>query len=95
MLLRAGSGWRIDLAPQATAVVRIEPGPRFRSAQVAPGDQVRLTVASPLELPQVIESTSDLVAWRPRLTNSPLESPYVIDLPWSSTAGAEFYRMRY
>jgi len=56
---------------------------------------VRLTVESPLQLTQVLESAPDFGAWQPRLTNSPPQSPYVIDLPWSSTASAEFYRLRY
>ena len=92
---RLGSGWRVELTPQAAAVVRLEPGPRFRAAQLAPGDTVRLTIESPPQLTQVLESSPDLGAWQPLRTNSPPESPFVIDLPWSATASARFYRLRY
>jgi hypothetical protein len=95
VLPRVGNGWRVELAPQSTAVVRVEPGPRFRSAQLAPGDQVRLTIESPLQLTHVVESSPDLDAWGPTLTNLPAESPFVVDLPWSATAGAGFYRLRF
>jgi hypothetical protein len=94
-LSRTAGGWRVTVPGRGAAAVRIESGPRFRSAHLVPGDQVRLTVESPLQLSQVLESAPDLGAWQPRLTNTPPQSPYVIDLPWSSTASAEFYRLRY
>jgi hypothetical protein len=95
ILPRINGGWRVTLASPATAVVRLQPGPRLRSAQFAPDNRVRLTIESPLQLPQILESAPDLVTWQPCLTNTPSESPYVIDLPRSTSASAEFYRLRY
>ena len=94
-LTRAGGGWKLMLSPRATAVVRIESGPRFRSAQLAPGEQMRLTIESPLQITQVLESSPDLHAWQPLTTNSPSESPFVVDVPWVRAAGAEFYQLRF
>jgi hypothetical protein len=95
VLPQTGGGWRVTLDPQSTAVIRIEPGPRFRSAQLVPGDFLRLTIDSPLQLPQVLESASNQRNWEPRLTNTPLESPYIIDLPMAAARDAEFFRLRF
>ncbi len=94
-LPRVAGGWQVTLASQAAAVVRIEPGPRFRSVQLAPAGQVQFTIDSPLQLLQVLESTPDLVTWQPRLTNSPVHSPSVTNLPMSFNPSAEFFRLRY
>jgi hypothetical protein len=96
VLPRVRTGWKVTLGPQAAAAIRVEPGPRFRSLQLLPTNgQVRLTIASPPGLPQVLEAAEKLGAWQPRITNSPPESSYVIEVPQSPTAGAEFYRLRY
>jgi len=95
LLRRIGSGWAVELAPGSALAVRLEPGPHFHSAQCAPGDPVRLTIESPLQLSQVLESSPDLSAWTPLLTNAPPESPFMIDLPWSAAADAQFYRLRF
>lgn len=92
---RAGEGWRVSLEPRGVGVVRIQPGPRFRSAARTPEDRIRLTIESPLRLAQVLESAPDLKAWQPRWTNEPLESPYVVDLPRTAETGSEAFRLRY
>ncbi len=94
-LPRAGGGWRVELSPQSVAVARVEPGPRFRSARRASADRVQLSIESPLQLSQVLESAPDLEAWQPRQTNAPTESPYAVDVPWSSEGRTEFFRLRY
>jgi hypothetical protein len=95
VLPRAGAGWRVSLEPQGVGVVRVQPGPRFRAAARTAKDLIRLTIESPLRLAQVLESTPDLKAWQPRLTNEPSESPYIVDLPRSTEAGSESFRLRY
>jgi hypothetical protein len=95
VLSRIGGGWEVELLPQAAAVVRLEPGPRFRAAQLAPDAKVWLTIESPLQVTQVLESSPDFDAWQPLMTNSPLESPFVIEQPWSGTASARFYRLQF
>jgi hypothetical protein len=95
LLSRIDRGWGVELLPQAAAVVRLEPGPRFRAAELAAGDLVRLTIDSPVQLTQVLESSPDLGVWQPLRTNSPPESPFVIEVPWPATTAAQFYRLRY
>jgi hypothetical protein len=95
VLSRTGGGWRVDVPARGAAAVRIEPGPRFRSAQLTPDDIVRLTIDSPLRLTQVLETSPDLDAWQPLLTNVPAESPFLTDVRWSANAGAQFYRLRF
>jgi hypothetical protein len=95
LLPRSGGGWKVQVASQSVAVVRVEPGPRFRSAELAPGQQVRLAIESPLRLTQILEAAPDFTAWQPILTNTPLESPFAVSLPWSAASRAQFYRLRF
>ncbi|MCC7377146.1 MAG: hypothetical protein IT581_20965 [Verrucomicrobiales bacterium] len=92
---REAAGWRISLEPQGVGVLKVQSGPRFRSASRTADDGIRLTIESPLRLAQVLESAPDLKDWQPRLTNEPLESPYVVDLPRSTGAGGEVFRLRH
>ncbi len=92
---REAAGWRISLEPQGVGVLKVQSGPRFRSASRTADDGIRLTIESPLRLAQVLESAPDLKDWQPRLTNEPLESPYVVDLPRSTGAGDEVFRLRH
>ena len=94
-LPRSDDGWQVTIASQSTLVVEVHPGPRFHLMEQTPSGHVRLTISTPLELPQILESSLDMLAWQPRITNFPSESPYAIDLPWSLPIGAEFFRLRY
>lgn len=91
---RAGDGWAVQVPPQAAAVVRLEPGPRFRAAALVPGDKVRFTIDTPLGVTQVLEFSLDLHSWQPLATDTPTESPYVIELPRTGTV-SQFYRLRF
>ena len=95
VLRRSGTGWNVRLAPGSTQVIRLEPGPHIRSARSTPGNGLQFEIESPLPLTHVFESSPDLHVWKPLATNSPLELPFLIDLPWPVSAGAQFYRLRY
>ncbi|MBL9139451.1 MAG: hypothetical protein JNK85_26515 [Verrucomicrobiales bacterium] len=94
-LRREAAGWRISLEAHGVGVVKVQPGPRFRSAARMVDDRIRFTIESPVRWAQVLESTPDLKDWQPRLTNEPSESPYVVDVPRSTGTGVEAFRLRY
>jgi hypothetical protein len=94
-LSRSGADWNVQVPAQGAAVVRLEAGPRFRGVARGSGDTVQLTIETPLNLTQVLESCRDLGGWEPLQTNTPSGSPFVIEVPWPASAGAQFYRLRF
>ncbi len=88
-------GWPVSLGAGATAVLRIEAGPRFVGAAAAPDRALRLTIAAPIGLPQVLETSTDLRAWLAVETNSPSASLYTITLAQFAEADARFFRLRW
>jgi hypothetical protein len=92
-LPQAGEGWHLDLPAEGVAVVALEPGPRFVGAESAAG-AVRLHIASPPGLTQVLEASRDLRDWTPVETWQPEQAAYAIELPLAADAH-RFFRLRW
>lgn len=89
---RSGSGWSVTIPARSTAVVKLQKGPSFSSIEKTAGG-LRVTVDSPTELEQVMETTSDLKEWTALLTNRPSEPGYTVDL--APAADQQFLRLRW
>jgi hypothetical protein len=94
VLAKTAAGWRVEVPPQSTVVIRVEPGPRFRTASLAPGGTRRLIIDTPVELPQILEATFDLSLWKPLALHTPTFSPWTIELP-PSIVSNQFFRLRF
>ena len=92
-LSQAGEGWRVELPAEGVAVVTLEPGPRFVGAESAAG-AVRLHIASPPGLTQVLEASRDLHDWTTVDAWQPEQADYAIELPLSADAH-RFFRLRW
>jgi len=88
-------GWPIAAAPGATAVVRIEPGPRFLRAEATPAGQLGLTIETPAGLPQVLESSTDLNAWWAVETITPATSPFTLAVALADDEPERYFRLRW
>ncbi|HEY5913497.1 MAG TPA: hypothetical protein VJA21_23160 [Verrucomicrobiae bacterium] len=94
-LERVGDGWEVTVPPQSTAVVKLGPGPRFIKSEIPAAGRLRVTVASPLELQQVLELSDDLHAWIPLATNAPSASPYTFETALQPGVTRQFLRIRW
>lgn len=92
---RTSGGWRVELSPQGAVAVQVSRGPRFAGAEPAPGPTLRLTIESPPQLTQVLESSPDLRRWEAIATNTPPISPFIVAFATDPSPGARFYRLRY
>lgn len=92
-LPEAGDGWRLELPAEGVAVVALEPGPRFVRAESAAG-AVRLHIASPPGLTQVLEASYDLRDWTTVEAWQPEQPTYAIELPRSAETH-RFFRLRW
>lgn len=98
-LVRGESGWEVRVPALSTTVVELELGPRFLAVErvptPAPSGTLRLTVGSPLEQTQVLEESRDLVQWKAVRTNTPLSSPFTMELPPADDTQRRFLRLRW
>ena len=84
----------MELAPDAVALVCVEPGPRFTQVEAVPPGKLRLTVEAPAGLDQVLEASTDLHDWLAVDTLRPGPSPFVVELAAPSTP-VQFFRLRW
>jgi hypothetical protein len=92
---RVDGGWPVSLSAGATAVLRVEPGPRFVRTEVSPTRQLQLTIQSPAGLLQVLESSANLHDWLAVETNTPAASPYSVSLAMLDREQTQFVRLRW
>jgi hypothetical protein len=88
-----GLGWPVRVGQGAVGVVAVEPGPRFVGVEAVPEGRVRLTIASPPELPQVLEASSDLRDWVSVETNRPVAAWSVLER--NRGEAGEYFRLRW
>ncbi len=86
-------GWRLELPAEGVAVVALEPGPRFVGVD-ARGGAVRLQIASPPGLVQVLEASADLRHWQEVDTHRPDRPEYAIEVP-VATRAERYFRLRW
>ncbi len=91
----ASGGWSVTVPAQATAVVKIETGPRFLGIEPVAADCWRLTIASPPALKHVIEESRDLKQWSAVVTNTPTNSPFAFEVVLPAQTNARFLRIRW
>ena len=91
-LSQVAGGWEVAVPARSTAVVKLEPGPRFIDIQRTSGI-IRLSIVSPSGIEQVLEGSENLQDWISLQTNTPLDSPYVTVI--TTGPSRQFMRLRW
>jgi hypothetical protein len=91
-LTRADAGWEVEVPARSTAVVKLEPGPRFLRLKQHPG-AMEVSVATPPGLTQVLEVSRNLATWEALRTNSPATSEYSLNI--EAQEERKFLRLRW
>ncbi len=91
----SGTGWNVQLTPQASTAIKVLPPAKFTGASLSPAGTVQLTVDAPLGSAQVLEVSNNLLAWLPLGTNTIETRPVVWLDDSAGNDSPRFYRLRW
>ncbi|MHB9010040.1 MAG: hypothetical protein ACYDC1_24270, partial [Limisphaerales bacterium] len=94
-LTELADGWPVELAAGTTAVLHVEPGPRFVGVDARAVGRIQLIISSPPGLEPVLERSDDLSEWFAVSTNNPSAALFTVEVAMAGEPASRYFRLRW